>query len=125
MQSGRLPKVAMAILGAGFGLAGLLLLVVASIGNFSMGRGAVAAMGIGCLAIATPFFAFLHSRQWARRLAAIVLLAFAGTTLWLSFRPNTPAPDPTITQAAAIALTVLLLARIGLALRAKRTDPET
>ena len=121
MRFGNLSKVAMAFLGVCFTLVGALNLVIAAIGNFSMGRTAVTAMGFAFLVIATPFFAFLYSRNLAKLLGAVVLLVFAAAMIWLSFLPDTPAPDPTIYQVAAIPLGVLLIARIGLALRGKRS----
>ena len=102
---------------------GALCLVVATVGDFSKGRAAMGMMGYALLVIAMPFLAFLFSHRLAKVLGIIVLLAFAVTMLWLAFQPATPAKNPAIYQAAAIALGVLLFAGIGLPLWRKRSRP--
>ena len=123
MRFGNLSNVAMAFLGVCFTLMGALNLFIAAIGDFSMGRTAVTVMGFAFLVIAAPFFAFLYSRKLAKLLGAVVLLAFAALMLWMSFLPDIPTPNPAVYQIAAIALAVLLIARIGSAFRGKRSRP--
>jgi len=119
MKSDKPVKVAMAIVGAFLVLIGVVTLVIAVVGNLTNGRAAVAAMACAYLVAATPCFAYLYSRRLAKVLGVCLLLALAGAMLWLSFRPSNPAPNPTIYQVAAIALCVLLVARVGLNLRRK------
>ena len=71
--------------------------------------------GAAFLVIATPFLAFPFNRRSAKTLAILALLLFAFASLWLAFRPGQPLERSALAQAAAIALAVLLVARIGLA----------
>ena len=123
MQIGNLSKFAMTFLGICFALMGASCLVISAIGDFSMGRTVVVVMGFSFLVIAMPFFAFLYSRRLTEVLGVVGLLAFAAAMLWLTFRPTIPVSDPTIYQVAAIALAVLLVARVALRLRGKRSAP--
>ena len=123
VSSGNMSNVVMAFVGVCVALMGVICLLVVAIGDFSTGRTAFAATGVSLLIVAMPFFAFLYSRKIAKALGAIVLLAFAGAMLWLSFRPDNPSPDPTIYQVAAVALGVLSVTRIGLMLRGKKRRP--
>jgi peptidoglycan/LPS O-acetylase OafA/YrhL len=116
MKPGTGPKIVMALLGACFAQFGVATLWIWSIGDFTAGKTAAFAMGV----IALPFFAFLYSRPLAKVLGVVVLLGFAMSMVWLAFQPTNPAPNPTIYQIAAIALCVLLAARVVLRRRAKR-----
>ena len=114
MKPGAVPKIVMGIAGAFFAQLGAVFLWVWSIGDFTTGKTATFAMGAAYLLVSLPFFAFLYSRQLAKVLGVLVLLAFAVSMVWLAFLPSNPAPNPTIYQIAAIALCVLLLARLVL-----------
>jgi hypothetical protein len=72
--------------------------------------------GAAFLVLAAPLLAFPFHRPTAKVLAVIDLLFLAGVLLWLAFRPGQPLERPVLAQAAAIALFVLLVARVGLAL---------
>ncbi|WP_460736220.1 hypothetical protein [Lysobacter tyrosinilyticus] len=120
-----MSKIVMALLGSLFALMGIFYLAIASIGDFSKGRIVMVVAGCSFLVISAPLFAFLVSRQLAKLLGVIALMAFAVAMVWLAFRPDTPAADPTKYQVGAIALVVLLLARVGLWLRSKRSGSGT
>jgi hypothetical protein len=77
--------------------------------------------GVGFLFVAAPLLAFPFHRPSARFLAVFALLSFACTLLWLAFRPGQPLERPVLAQVGAIALVVLLVARIGLAWYRRRT----
>ena len=70
--------------------------------------------GTGLLVVAAPFSAFPFHRRLAKVLAVLVLFLFACILLWLAFRPGQPLERPVLAQAGAIALVVLLTARVGL-----------
>ena len=121
MRVRNVSKIAMALLGSFFALLGIFYLAIAGIGDFSKGRTVMVVAGCSFLVISAPLFAFLFSRRLAKLLGVIALLAFAVAMAWLAFRPDTPAADPAKYQVGAIALVVLLLARVGLWLRGKRS----
>lgn len=79
----------------------------------------------GFLVVAAPLLAFPFHRRSAKVLAAFALLLFACTLLWLAFRPGQPLERPTLAQAGAIALVVLLIARVGLAWYRRRAGLAT
>ena len=113
-------------------LFGLCLTVVAAAWIYTASSGAVkfgltlsyVAVG-GLLMAAAPFLVFPFSRRLAKAMLALFALALALSMLWLAFQPDMPASHPAIIQVAAIALVVLLLARIGLALRRKSSAAGT
>jgi hypothetical protein len=57
------------------------------------------------------------STRLAKLLLVIAMFAFACGVLWLAFQPNLPSSHPATIQVAAIAFGVMLVARVGLALR--------
>ena len=75
--------------------------------------------GAGFVFAASPFLAFPFSTRLAKLLGALVLLAFAFGMLWAVFQLNLPIKHPGSAQIAVIAFAVLLLARVGFALRRK------
>ncbi len=79
----------------------------------------------GLLLAATPCLVFPFSGRLAKALVVVFILAIAVGMLWLAFQPNLPAEHPAAIQVAAIALVVLLVARVGLALRRKVSAPGT
>ena len=120
-----LPKIIMVLLGLAFALIGAINLWIAFIGDFQQGRTEVVIAGASLLFISLPFLAFFFSRRISKILGAIVLLALSGSMVWFVFQPNIPATNPQLYQIGAIALAVLVLARIGLGLRPKRSEPGT
>ena len=125
MLSRNLSKVIMALLGSAFALLGALNLWISLIGDFSRGRTAVAIAGGSLLFISLPFFAFLFSRKLSNILGSIVLLALSGSVAWFVFQHSIPAANPQLYQIGAIALVVLVLARIGSGLRHNRPESGT
>ena len=125
MQSRNLTKIVMALVGLGFALVGALNLWISSTGDFSQGREIVTIAGGIFLVIAAPFLAFPFSRKISKVLGAIVLLAFSAAMVWLAFRASNPAAYPWSYQIGAIALALLLVARIPLVLRTKRAQAGT
>ena len=77
--------------------------------------------GVGFLLVAAPLLAFPFSVRVAKSLLVFALFVFAIGMLWLAFQPNLPTNHPAFVQVAAIAFAVMLLARVGLALRRKRS----
>ena len=113
-------------------LIGLLLLANAAVwvlmtssGALSTGPAACYLASAGFVLAASPFLAFPFSTRLAKLLGALVLLALAFGMLWSVFRLNLPVESPELTQIAAIAFGVLVLARVGLALRRKHSGVGT
>jgi hypothetical protein len=71
----------------------------------------------GFILVAAPFLASPFSTRLAKFLLVIAMFAFACGVLWLAFQPNLPSSHPATIQVAAIAFGVMLVARVGLALR--------
>ena len=71
--------------------------------------------GASFLIISAPLLAFPFAPSLAKALAVAILLVFAIGFVGLAFRTGQPLEQPALVQAAAIALAVLLIARIGLA----------
>ena len=113
-------------------LIGLLLLANAAIWLVMTSSGAVSTGAIaGYLASAAfllaafSFLVFPFSTRLAKLSGTLVLLALACGMLWAVFRLNLPVESPKLAQIAAIAFGVLLLARVGLALRRKHSGVGT
>ena len=83
--------------------------------------GFVAGAGAGFLLVAAPLLAFSFSVRVAKSLLVLVMFVLAFGTLWLAFQPNSPASHSALVQVAAIAFAVMLLARVVLVLRRKRS----
>ncbi|MFK2903330.1 hypothetical protein ISP17_05100 [Dyella ginsengisoli] len=79
----------------------------------------------GLLLAAAPCLVFPFSGRLAKALLVVFIFAIAVGMLWLVFQPNLPAEHPAVLQVAAIALVVMLVARVGLALRRKLSAPST
>ena len=102
-----------------FALFGATSLFVLAIGRFDEGRDAVAVSAIVWLLLSAGLFALPLHRRLGMILGGIALLLFASGMLWAVFNPGRASATPGAYQAAAIALMVLLLARLGLGLRRK------
>ena len=81
--------------------------------------------GAGFLMVAAPFLAFPFHRRSSKILAIIALLLFACIFLWLAFQLGQPFEQRALVQVAAIALVVLLFARVGLAWYRRRVGLAT
>lgn len=121
MQLEKLVKVASILVGVLLAIFGFGVLAVAAVGDFSQGRFEAVAIGSGLLLLAFASLAYLFSVRLAKSLLVLFLFELAATVLWLVFRPEPPVARPAIHQAAAIAFAVLLLARVGLAMRRGRS----
>ena len=94
------------------------------LGTFEEGRGpAIATVVVGVTASAALLLLPFH-RRLGRTLGCIALVLFAAGMLLAVFSPGLSSDAPGPYQAAAIALAVLLLARLGLSLRRKRRPEE-
>jgi hypothetical protein len=81
--------------------------------------------GSGFLLVSAPLLAFPFSSRIATSLFVLALSALALGILWSAFQPELPSNHPALVQLAAIAFAVLLVARVGLALRRKRSARGT
>ena len=125
MQFRNLSKIAMVLLGFALTVMGVVNLWISSIGTFAQGRIITATAGTIFLILGLACFTFLVSRKLSKVLGAIALLAFAGAMLWLVFSMSIPTANQPIYQIAAIALPVILLARVLSGLRTKSTEAGT
>jgi hypothetical protein len=107
------------VAGASALLLGLACLLIAWSGAFRSGENLAVAVGTGFLLLAAPLIVFFYSKRRAKPMAVGLLLLLASAMLWLAFRPGVPVDRPMMAQAATIAFAVLLIARVGLALRRK------
>jgi hypothetical protein len=80
--------------------------------------------GVAFLLLAAPLFVFPFSKRVFRVLGVIDLLALAAGVLYLAFQPDLPTTRPSIYQFGAVALAVLLLARVVLGLRGRRSRQD-
>ena len=103
--------------GAALSLLGLTWLVIAWAGSVRSGQLLAIVAGAALLLVAAPLVVFFFSARRAKLMAVIVLILLALSMLWLAFHSGDPIDRPMLAQAAAIAFAVLLLARVGLALR--------
>lgn len=81
--------------------------------------------GAGFLLVSAPLLAFPFSTRVAKFLLVSALSVLALGILWAAFQPEPPSNHPAFIQLAAIAFAVLLAARVGLALRRKRSAQGT
>jgi hypothetical protein len=81
--------------------------------------------GAGFLLVSAPLLAFPFSTRVAKFLLVSALSILALGVLWAAFQPELPSNHPAFIQLAAIAFVVLLAARVGLALRRKRSAQST
>ena len=77
-------------------------------------------VGTACFMAAAPLFALPYSWRVFRILGVVDLLALSAALLYLSFQADIPTSRPSVYQVGAVALAVLLLARVVLRLRGKR-----
>lgn len=122
MFLGKVAKIVSCLIGIVLALSGSFAIAMVLSGAVVEGGHDTVVFGIGMLLVALPFLIFPFSVHLARWLGVLLLLALAAAMLWLVFSPDFPAAHPAIYQAAAIAFGVLLIARVGLALRDKRTQ---
>jgi hypothetical protein len=116
-----LTKVLTFLVGACIALLGMTWVFTAISGAVKTSSVAGYVAGAGFLLIAAPLLAFSFSTRVAKSLLVLVMSALAFGMLWLAFQPDLPTNHPALVQLAAIAFAVMLLARIGLALRRKRS----
>ena len=124
MQFRNVSKILMAMLGLGVALMGAINLWIAFTGAFAQGRPMLIGAGAILLIIGLALVAFPFSRKLSKILGAIALLAFAGATLVLVFTTGVVTIRPSY-QIAAIALAVLVVARIFSVLRRKNVEAGT
>jgi hypothetical protein len=112
-------KILVFLVGVCIALLGALWLYMAASGAVKGGIAGGYVAGIGFLLLATPILALPFSVHLAKSLLVVLLLFFAVGMLWLAFQPQLPTNHTALVQVAAIAFAVLLVARVGLALRRK------
>jgi hypothetical protein len=111
------------VAGLTFAATGVVMLFAAASGAVVKGQTGAYVMGLGWLATAVPLLVLPFSSRLAARIGAIVLAAFGLFALWVAFGSRMPAPLSF--QFAAVAFGMLLLVRVGLALRRKRSGMGT
>ena len=104
---------------------GTLWLFLALSGAITSGATAGYVAGSGFLLVSAPLLAYPFSVRVARYLLVLALCLLALDLLWSAFQPELPSNHPALVQLAAIAFAVLLVARVGLALRRKRSAQGT
>ena len=124
MMLSKLTNVAALVIGLVLALAGAAALVAADTGAISPDGNAGVVAGAYCLLFAAPLVAYPFSKRSFRRLGVVALLALALGLLYLSFQLDVPAARPSLYQAGAIALPVLLVARIVLGVRAQKSRKD-
>lgn len=125
MRYQRLINLFAIIGGGGTALIGALLLAIAASGNVNEGQTGLAISGIGLLLVAAPAIAAPFSARIAKWLLLLALACFAVLTIRLTFWPQagvTPTPP---VQRAVIAFAALLVLRVFVGRRGKRTDLGT
>ena len=120
-----LTKIFSLLLGAVAALLGVTWLFLAASSAVKTSPIAGYVAGLGFLLVAAPLLTFPFSNRVAELLLAVALFALAIGMLSLAFQPNLPTSHPILVQVAAIAFAVMLLARIGLALRRNRSALST
>jgi hypothetical protein len=117
---GKIIKIVSFLVGLLFAGLGLFVLFTLASGAVVAGNRDALVTGICFVLVALPFLAFPFSLRLAKLLGVLVLLVLAAAALWLVFSPSLAVAHPAIYQVAAIALGVLLVARVGLALLRRR-----
>jgi hypothetical protein len=126
MQSGPVIKAASLLIGAALALLGGVFFYAYAVGDFVQGRSVAIFMGISLILASTPIFAFAFSTRAAKFLLVVLLFAFAAALLWMVFfNPAQAVARPWIYQTAAISFAVLLVIRVGLALRRSHSGQGT
>ena len=113
---GKIIKIVSFLVGLLLGSLGLLVFLSLASGSVIAGKHDALVTGICFVLVALPFLVFPFSRRLAKLLGVLVLLALAAAAVRLVFSPNLASAHPAVYQVAAIALGVLLVARVGLAL---------
>ena len=116
-----LTKVFTFFVGACIALLGVAWVFIAASGAVKTDPVAGYVAGAGFLLVAAPLLAFPFSTRVAKSLLVLAMFVLAFGMLWLAFQPNSPASHPALVQVAAIAFAVMLLARVVLVLRRKRS----
>ena len=115
-----LTKVLAFLAGTCIALLGVAWVFVAASGAIHTGLVAGYVAGAGFLLVAAPLLAFPFSTSIAKSLFVFVMVVLSLVMLWVAFQPNLPTAHTKLVQLASIAFAVMLLARVGLALRRKR-----
>ncbi|WP_139350352.1 hypothetical protein [Rhodanobacter sp. C03] len=121
MKLRTLTKVFIFLVGVCIALLGVTWVFVAASGAVKTDPVAGYVAGAGFLLAAAPLLAFPFSVGVAKSLLVLVMFVLAFGMLWFAFQPNSPASHPALVQVAAIAFAVMLLARVVLVLRRKRS----
>ena len=125
MKLRTLTKVFIFLVGSCIALLGLAWVFIEASGAVKTDQVAGYVAGAGFLLIAAPLLAFPFSTRVAKSLLVLAMFVLAFGMLWLAFQPNSPASHPALVQVAAIAFAVMLLARVVLVLRRKRSTLGT
>jgi hypothetical protein len=120
-----LIKVFTFFVGACIALLGVVWIFIAASGAVKTDPVASYVAGAGFLLAAAPLLAFPFSTRVAKSFLILATFVIAFGMLWLAFQPNSPANQPALVQVAAIAFAVMLLARVVLVLRRKRSASGT
>lgn len=123
----RMPTIVTAIClvgGAFLALAGLSALLVLAIGTWHDGRYGVIAAAVLQLTAAASLLVLPFHRRLGKILGIIALVLLAAGMVVAVFHPDLAAATPGGYQVAGIALVVLLLARLGLAMRPHPKNTE-
>lgn len=120
-----LTKVFTVLVGMCIALLGVVWVFMAASGAVKTNPVSGYVAGAGFLLVAAPLLAFPFSTRVAKSLLVLAMFVLAFGMLWLAFQPNSPASHPALVQVAAIAFAVMLLARVVLVLRRKRSGLGT
>jgi hypothetical protein len=116
---------AMALTAGGlFAVVGLGLVALGTFATFSQGRAGFVFSGVAMLAMAVPLVAYAFSSRVAAFATFAVLVLFSSTALWAAFGSTSTTPTLGF-KLAAVGFCLLLLGRIGLALRRRRSRAAT
>jgi hypothetical protein len=115
-----MTKVFSFLAGTCIALLGLVWVFIAASGAIHTSSAAGYVAGAGFLVVAAPLLAFPFSARVAKSLFVFVMVVLSLAMLWLAFQSNLPTAHTKLVQLASIAFAVMLLARVGLALRRKR-----
>ena len=121
MWPGKLLKVASVVAALVLALTGVVSFIAAGSGAFGQDKNFAIVAGLGFSLLAAPLFAFPFSKRIFRALGVVVLLALAASLIYSSFQPALAASRPAVYQLGAIAFAVLLVARVVLSVRGRRS----
>ena len=124
MRNRRFVNILALVGGAALALYGVLILMIATTGDVTQGRTALACGGAGLLLVGAPLLALPFSNRVSKTLALLALVCFAVLAVRLAFWPQSSiAPDPLV-QTAVVAFAVLVAGRIHLARRRRLSDHQ-